>query len=136
MTWDGRIDNARRASTGSFRAHIHVRELRRTFPVTRATTIDLIAPQITEVSLTRGPERGFATLTWTCDADSVGRRVELDGRRIRIRRVTTTRTANGLLRYRLLLELGTIYSFDRLASSGQLTVRDAAGNVSTTSVQR
>ncbi len=132
LAWNGRMSNGSRVRSGSYRVFIRVRDLNRTFPVTRPTTVDLTSPTVDNLTMKPGPGADFATLSWTSDIDTAGRRVELDGRRLRIRKVSRSRHGNQY-RFTLLLELGNVYRYSDLAASGVLIVRDAAGN--TTSMQ-
>lgn len=135
LQWNGRTSDGQVVTHGSYLAHIRVRELRRTFPVTRPVVVDTTPPRIRNVHLRPGRNPGVALLTWTSDGDTVGRRVELDDRRVTNLKVIRKRSRDGSPdHFTLILDTSGDITYRDLAARGVLIVTDVAGNHTTARV--
>jgi hypothetical protein len=135
VAWTGATDRGPIVARGRWQLHLRVRELDRTFPITRPVSVDVQRPEVSRIRLS--PNRSAstkqittATLSFSASADTVGRRVELHGVRVPIRRVERTRSGKQHS-FTITLAFGTNFDVREVARDGVLIVTDAAGNATT-----
>ena len=135
LEWDGTTTPGTTVTHGSYLMFIHVRELGRTFPVTRPVVADVTPPHISNIRLRPGHGQRVARLSWTSDGDTVGRRVEVGDQRVTNLVVTRKRARDGRPdTFELVLDMRNGITYEDLVSRGVLVVTDHAGNHTTARV--